>query len=341
MSLVYDLQYARGALTAASNKINNSIPGAGAVQNATTFTFPSTNSIKCMQIAFTTTTASPSAVPTGMVTTSASKGLISGGGLTDANWSIYNSVNGVVQYEYTSGGSTTASSVTITTNGITNPTSAGVYYAQIRTYSGLNSDICTGLQDYVIVAFAIVNGQVLSVNVDPSLTFTIANLARSVAIGNGATTSIDISTASANTIPMGNVNPAGPNPIAGQSLTVSTNATNGYVVYASYSGTLAFGANTIADHTGTNGTPAVFPAVGTSAFGYQSGSTSLSAGGGGATRFSGGKWAKFEQWGYEVARAATKVSSDATNIGYQVGVNATQEAGTYTTTITYVAVPLY
>ena len=137
---------------------------------------------------------------------------------------------------------------------------------------------------------------------------------------------------------MGRVNTT-TNPIVGQSLTVSTNSVNGYTVYASYSAQLNDGnGHTIADHTGTNGSPATFPASGTSAFGYQSGSSSLSGTG---TRFTGNKWAKFETWGYEVARATTKVSSDVTNIGIQAGVSATQEAGTYTTTIIYVATPTY
>ena len=143
---------------------------------------------------------------------------------------------------------------------------------------------------------------------------------------------------SANTIPLANVNPS-TNVVAAHDLVVTTNATNGYTVYASYSGTLSDGlSHTIADWTGTNGAPTTFASAGTSAFGYTTESTSLS---GTSSRFSSNKWAKFESWNYEVARATTKVSSDTTRIGYQVGVSGTQEAGTYITTVILTATPTY
>jgi hypothetical protein len=340
-SLAYNIQSARaGALTVASNKVTNSTPGTAAVSYVTTFTFPGATPIRCMVLDFTTTTATPGAHPAGFTTTGATKGSVTGGGLTDGDWTLYNTVNGVVQYEAATTKATTATSVAITTNNVTNPTSAGVYYAQVRTFRGIDaSHHCTNEQDIVLIAFAITTGQSLSVNVDPSLTFSITNLGSGVAIGNGATTTVDISAATANTIPMGNVNPS-TNSIVGQSLSVQTNAVSGYTVYASYSGTLNDGlAHTIADHTGTNGAPSTFPSAGTSAFGYQSGSSTLSGSG---TRFTGNKWAKFETWGYEVARKTTKTSgADITNVGIQVGVDGSQEAGTYTTTIIYVATPTY
>ena len=227
----------------------------------------------------------------------------------------------------------------ISTNGITNPSSSGVYYAQVRSFLGLDaSHHCTNQQDVVYIAFAITAGQALSVSVDPSLSFSVSNLGFNQSI-NGITANVDISTASANTIPMGRVNPSF-NPIVGQQLTVQTNAVNGYTVYASYSAQLNDGAtHTIADWTGTNGAPTAFPVPGTSAFGYTTSSTTLSGTG---TRFQTNKWAAFQTWGYEVARLATKTSGpDTTNIGIQVGVSGSQEAGTYTTTITYVATPTY
>jgi hypothetical protein len=343
ISFAYTLSAKAGGMTSTSNRITNSIPGATNVQYITTFTPASSVAIKCIQIAFTTSTATPSSVPTGLTTTSAAKTSVTASGMTDGNWTLTNTTNGVLIYDSATP-ETPSGSVVITTGtaiaGITNPSSSGVYYAQIRTYTGASSHICTGQVDYSVVAFATTAGQALSVTVDPSLTFAVANLASSVSI-NSATTTVDISTAPSNTIPMGAIN-ATTNSIVGQSLTVTTNALNGYVVYASYSGTLTSGgSNTIADHTGTNSSPTSFPGVGTSAFGYTTGSTSLSAGGGGASRFSSNKWAKFEQWGYEVARKSSKASSDVTNVAIQAGVSGTQEAGTYTTTITYVATPLY
>lgn len=340
LSLVYNLQYAKaGILTVAANRVSNSTPGATGVQYLISWTFPAVENVQCMQIAITTSTASPSAVPTGLVTTSAVKpvGGLSGGGLTDTNYALYNTVNGVLQYEYATGQNTTATPIAIQTNNITNPSSSGIYYAQIRTYTGLSGHICTGQTSFVTVAFAMTAGQALSVNVDPSMTFSVSNLGFGQAI-NGVTTNIDISTASANTIPIGRVNPSF-DPIVGQSLTVSTNAVNGYTVYASDSAQLNDGnGHTIADWTGTNGTPTTFPAPGTTAFGYTTSSTTLSGTG---ARFQTNKWAGFRQWGDEVARKATKASSDVTNVGIQIGVDGVQEAGTYTTTIIYIATPTY
>lgn len=339
-SFAYNIQSAKaGALTTASNKITNSTPSAVNVQYVTQWTFPSTDTIRCMQIQY-TTTASGSTIPTGMTTTSASKLSISGGGLTDGSWTGYYTTNGTLQYENSTGQASTATPVTITTNGITNPSSTGVYYAQIRTYSGLATHACSGEVDHVTVAFAVTAGQALSVDVDPSLSFAVSNLANGITI-NGASTTVNISAANVNTIPLGHINSSA-NVIVGQSLTVQTNAVNGYTVYASYSGTLSDGAgtpHTIADHTGTNGTPTSFPSAGTSAFGYTTSSTTLSGTG---TRFQSNKWAKFETWGYEVAKKTTKTSGDdVTNVGIQVGVSGSQEAGTYTTTIIYVATPTY
>ncbi len=328
---LYNLQYAHAAgLTVASNQVTDSRPSATNVQYVTKWTFPGTTTIKCMNVQF-TTTASGSTEPVGMSTTGASKNAIVGGVATPASWTLYGTVDGTLQYEDSTGDSTTATAITITTNGITNPSSAGVIYAQIKTYSSLTTHTCSGLVDSATIAFSIITGQALSVTVDPSLSFSINGVASGSV--NGATITAD-TTVTPNTIPLDNVNPTH-NAIAAEDLVVSTNATNGYTVYASYSGTLSDGAgHTIADWTGTNGSPTLFSAVGTSAFGYTTSNTNLA-------RFQTNKWAKFETWGYPVASNTTKVSSDTTRIGYQVGVNATQEAGLYTTTIILTATPSY
>jgi len=325
-----------------SNQANNSQPSATNVQYTTTFTPASSTAIQCIQIAFTTDTATPSSAPTGLTAASANKNLVSGSGLTDGNWTLNTpGTNNVpvseLQYEGTAG-QTPGGAITIVTGkpglGITNPSSAGVYYVQIRTYSGFAGHVCTGLVDYAAAAFAITNGQALSVTVDPTLTFSINGVA-SLQTVNGETTNAT-TVNSSNVIPMANVN-ASANSIAAQDLVVSTNATNGYTIYASYSGTLAFGSNTITDWTGTNATPTSPFAThgsGTSYFGYTTEDTNLS-------RFQSDKWAGFAQVGYPVATYPSAVSTDTNRIGYQVEVSGSQAAGTYTTTIILTAVPSY
>lgn len=339
LSSIFMLQFvgqaeAETQLTSAYVRLSDSRPNAPAnVSYVTGWTFPGTTSIQCMNILF-ATTASGSTKPTGMVTTSATKGSVSGGGLTNGNWTLYNTVDGTLQYEYASGGGSTATAVTITTNGITNPTSAGVYYAQLTTYTTLSTHTCTVPVSTTTIAFRVNNGQALSVTVDPSLTFAVNNVAGSQTV-NGSSTTV---ATTADTIALGNVN-SSTNVIAAQDLVVTTNAQNGYTVYASYSGTLTdANSNTIADWTGTNTAPTTFSAAGTSAFGYTTESTSLS---GTAARFGSGKWAKFETWNYEVARSTVAVSADTTRVGYQVGVSGTQKAGLYQTTIVLTATPTY
>jgi len=332
-SLAYNLQFARAtALTSSYNRITDSRPSITNVNYITGWTFPGTTAIGCMTIKY-TTTASGSTKPTGMTTTSGTKVSVSGGGLTNGNWTLDAATDGTLKYTHATTEATSATAVIITTYGITNPSSAGVIYAQIKTYT--NNDCSTGLTDYSTVAFAIAAGQALSVDVDPSLSFAIAGVADTETVNGVDITATTVT--DANTIPLGSVNPT-TNAVAAHDLTVSTNAINGYTIYASYSGTLTSttGGYTIADWTGTNGAPTAFPAVGTSAFGYTTDDTTLS-------RFQSGgdKWAKFETWGYEVAKATTKVSAETDRIGFQVGASSTQEAGTYNTTIIYVATPTY
>jgi hypothetical protein len=101
---------------------------------------------------------------------------------------------------------------------------------------------------------------------------------------------------------------------------------------------LAAGANTIADHTGTNAAPTVFTSVGTESFGYTTNDATL--GTGTAGRFSSNKWAAFTSSPLEVAYNSAPVS-ETIRVGYQTGISSTTKAGTYTTTVIYVATPTY
>ena len=172
---LYNLQKAdAGALSTASNRITNSTPSAANVQYVTGWTFPGTTAIGCMQIKY-TTTASGSTKPTGMGTTGATKVTVTGGGLTDGSWTLDAATDGTLKYTHATTQATTATAIAITTNGITNPSSAGVIFAQITTYTGSNCS--TGPTDSVTVAFSILTGQALSVTVDPSLTFAVNGVA--------------------------------------------------------------------------------------------------------------------------------------------------------------------
>jgi hypothetical protein len=333
---------ATGQLSSASILISDPRPGISGSSLTYTigFKWATSYTVKCVKVAY-VTTAAGSTEPTGMVTTSAAKGTVSGTGLTNSNWSLWNSTDGVPQFEDATGDAiTSGNAATFPMNTLTNPTSASTFYAQITTYDTLTTHTCSGVKDTITIAFATTSGIYTSVTVDPSLSFSVAGVSTSQTVNSDAQTTTAVSTA--NTIPFGTVagNALG---VSAQDLTVSTNTAGGYTIYASYSAALTDGAaHTIADATGTNASPATFvTSTTTSAFGYTTESTSLS---GSASRFASAKYAKFLTTGTEIAgnaAAPAAVASQTTRVGYKVAISNLQAPGTYTTTIGLVATPTY
>lgn len=125
-------------------------------------------------------------------------------------------------------------------------------------------------------------------------------------------------------------------------VTTTTNANTGYVVYAWSTQPLTYGSFTISDWTGTNTSPTSFNA-GSFGFGYTTDDASLT--GGTANRFTSGgaKYAGFAHTGptassnEPVADATAPVTADAHVISYRVYPSGTQSAQTYSTVIIYVA----
>lgn len=222
------------------------------------------------------------------------------------------------------------------TNGSTSNTG---YFAVIKTYT---TNSCATPVDTTTVQYTYTDGQQATVSVDPTLSFSVAGITGNGALTvNGSTITNTLAT-TATTIPFGTAT-TGVNKVAAQTLTVTTNAGSGYTVYTRYTGQLNNGGGgTIADFTtggASNTTPQTFSAAGTEAFGYTTEDTTL--GTGTAARFSGGKWAPFTTTNAEVAFNNTPIASDATKVGFQVGVAGTTKAGAYTTTVIYTATPVY
>ena len=185
---------------------------------------------------------------------------------------------------------------------------------------------------------AIVSGVAVSATVDETLAFTIAGVANSTAQKTSVTTTVDTS-GDATTLPLGTLSTSS-NTIAGQNLTVSTNATGGYTTTLEYTAALTSGSDTIADHSGSNATPTAFSAANTEAWGYTTDDASL--GTGTTTRFGDNNvWAALTTSPLEVAYSATPVNSEVTKMAYQAGISGTTEAGSYTTTFFYVTTPIY
>jgi len=116
------------------------------------------------------------------------------------------------------GNTVSSGTLSITVGGgvITNPTSTGSYIIRIGGTQLNSAD----------TRVAIVNGVNVTAAVATTFTFTVAGLATSTTLGNGATTT----GASASTsLPFGTITPNTHNEL-GQQLTVTTNASNGFAV---------------------------------------------------------------------------------------------------------------
>lgn len=130
-------------------------------------------------------------------------------------------------------------------------------------------------------------------------------------------------------------------------LTTSTNAYNGYLVYGYETQPLTHSVNgtyTIANYAGTNSAPTTWSGTG---FGYTTSDSSLT--GGTVDRFTNGgpKYAGFTTAspGDPVADHAgpilSPIASEAFTVSYRVTAQASTVAGQYRTTVIYVAVPTY
>jgi hypothetical protein len=96
---------------------------------------------------------------------------------------------------------------------------------------------------------------------------------------------------------------------------------------------------TIANSSGSNTTPAAFPAAGTEAYGYTTNDATL--GTGTAGRFISNLWAAMTTTNAEVGYESAGVTSTTYRVGHQVGVSAITHPGTYTTTVVYTCTPVY
>lgn len=230
-------------------------------------------------------------------------------------------------------------------NQITNP-SAGSYTISMAG---------TGYTDSAELQVAVIAGVTTSLAVSASLSVTIAAVDASQSI-NGATTGI---TTTATTIPFGTMT-VNADKIGAQTVTVSTNAAEGYTTSIHWFGTgtndgLTSGSNNIdgfTNATATNGDPKAWVAgtnpsgtganVNTGWYGYTTEDATLGTGTVDRFTSSGGdKWAPFSLTPYEVAYTDAPVNAEATKIGYKVEVNALQPQGSYSGTTEYITTPIF
>jgi len=320
-------------LTTGSVTLSDSRVSQTAVSYTVQFSGVTTSSIRCIRAQF-SDAATAGSKPTAMDITSLTLGGTSNYVPTPASWTVANNnTTGVASITFATGEvPASASTRTVVLNAVTNgSTVATTYFLQFSTFN--NVDCSTAPVDNGTIAFIYTNGQLVTATVDPTLSLTVASVASAQTV-NGATTNI---TSTSTTIPFGALSTA-TNRIAAQDITIGTNAASGYTLTTRYTAALTSGANTIANHTGTNAAPTTFTGVGTASFGYTTNDATLGTGTPG--RFATNNWAAFTTSPLEVAFNAG-ATSETIRVGYQVGISSTTPAGAYSTTVVYVATPIY
>lgn len=239
---------------------------------------------------------------------------------------------------------------------------ADIWILNLKTQDSNSIDIDTSR-----IKIGTVEAVQVQATVDPILTVTIAGLANNVNFNTSSsgcaseTTNSGIA-ATATTVDLGNLGNGAINR-AGQTITVTTNASFGYVITATSSGRLidASTGNWILDANGGNGltandtpAPATLPASGNASFGIApcgarpptsspdwDDELALAFGSGGKLS---NPWNSGTNSYYATIASyagGVGVSSDITVIRYAATIAATTPAGIYTNYFTYVVTPVF
>lgn len=331
-----------GSFTNAKVTISDSRASQSNIQYDFALTSSVNTAIKQWVVEFCTSASGSCTVPTGMVTTGATRSSdnISGSGRGDT----FNS-NGTLTTVVTTEQTQNPAALTISYTGITNPSTTNTtYFARVTTYS----DQGTTIIDQITVAFAILTSSSLSVSAEIGNNFTYTITPVTTGTVNGATINVDGTTASS--IPFGQLY-AGSSKIAAHDIYIVSNSSYGYAVTVKTTDPpLVDGSNNIDKFTGTNETPVSWsspggstPNVNTAFFGYTTNDSTLGTGTSNRFTASGGnKWAGTETTPYEIAYNASSVNNGETiRVGWQIETNSSQPPGSYSGTVILVATPTY
>ncbi len=246
-------------------------------------------------------------------------------------------------------GSASNTPYTITLIGITNPTNEGSYTVSISSKENGSGTVI----ETASIKVYIIQDVTLSATVDPRLTFTIDGVDQGTTINTVTTTA----TSTATTTPFGTL-VVDQDAIVAQKLSVSTNATDGYVITVFQDGELENSAGAVinsfdnAPVGAASTTPKAW--VNPSAlidqpdtYGHMGLTSNDTTGAGGdmAIDYSGGKFAGLAGSNpLEVAvnnGPANSLGEGVNFVAYRVRISALQEAGDYTSTLTYVCTARY
>lgn len=229
----------------------------------------------------------------------------------------------------------TAITITVgSTNKLLNPTNATVGTAAVFQEQ-IDEKDAVGTIDTASIDVGIIHADVVSVTINPTLSFTIAGIASGQTAFGATNTNV---TSTANTVPFGSISPATAT-YAAQLLSVTTNAVSGYTVTAYQDGalrktngtTITSFSTTAADNNSNDGFGYTMANVaGTdSSFLYNTSGTFYSSGFGSTGTPT------------NVMTNAGPVTASQSRVIYRVRVPATQAPGDYQNVVTYIASPVY
>ena len=330
LSAIPAVQVDAAALTSRSVTLSNSAPSATGTSYTFGFTVAQATTIKSVNIdicdsASGVCTPAGTGVPAGLTTTGATVGTVSGIG-SGGSWTGTFTTNGRLRIANNANtGAPTTVSVQI--NGITNPTATNTtYFARITTYSDA---AWTTPIDAGTVATSTATQIQLSATLDETLTFCTGTSGITSSSCAGATgTSVNLGTLSSSTTGSGT-----------SQIGISTNANSGYAITVN-GATLTSGANTItalaAQTASTQGTSQfglnlranTTPTVGSDPAGTGTATPTANYNTTNQYRFVTGD------------QIASKNASDNFRLftaSYIANVPGNQPAGTYTSTMTYIA----
>jgi len=324
-------------------------------QTGVTYDFEGDHSgtaVRCLEVVFCTTASGGCTGPTGFDASSATIGASSTwAGWTHALWTASTFLATRVLYTATSN-QTGGSNFSFNTASIANSSAVGTYFARVTTYS--DEGACTTSVDTGVAAFAIISGVTVSATVAETLTLTISSVTNA-----NCDTSFEPFAGPdslATSVPFGELSAADTFNHSCQDIFVSTNAGSGFSLTGQEATSLLSGTDTIDDSTGDSGSmtetvsSAWATASGNAGFGYAcediSGATCVMTATSSFKQFACvGSDANCDPGSGSETAQNVMTSSTATTatsrIQYKLTVDGVQEAGDYTTTVIYIATPVF
>ncbi len=255
---------------------------------------------------------------------------LTGGG----GWVVDNSQSGSLTLRATNPTPAAGTNGSVTWGAVTNGSTENVtYYGVLTTYT---DNTCATPVDTATMTFVYKNGELVTLTIDPSLTFSCAGVAlgQDVFPSRGASSINTTVLSNASGIDHASTVNSTTNGISAHDLTTTTNASGGFNVYIRHTGLLTNGASDTIATGGLSDQP--FTAPGVEGWAWTTDDNAI----GTHNDTDIGNWTSFLSSNALVATEGG-VATTTDRVGHQVGVAGTTPAGTYTTTIIYTAVAIY